>query len=129
MYGIWITFPMCKPLPQILPLSPCPSHLLPARGYFKGFPRRDRATFLPVLEKCLQPGSVVCSVVYSDDWGTYRNLERHLQHHVVQQHVAVHQDNFVDPATGVHTQEAEFTWAQLKSTIKERRGIAKEDLQ
>ena len=34
-----------------------------------------------------------------------------------------------DPATGVHTEEAESMWAQLKSPIKERRGIANEDLQ
>ena len=67
--------------------------------------------------------------MYSDDWGAYRNLERHLPHHVAQHHIVVHQDNFVDPVTGVHTQEAESAWAQLKNPIKERRRIAKEDLQ
>ena len=58
----------------------------------------------------------MCSVVYSDDWEAYRNLNRH-------------QENFVDLATGVHTEEAESVWAQLKIPINERRGLAKEDLQ
>ena len=41
----------------------------------------------------------------------------------------LHSDNFVDPATGVHTQEAESAWAVLKGPIKQRHGISKEDLQ
>ena len=34
-----------------------------------------------------------------------------------------------DPATGVHTQEAESAWATLKLPIKGRRGIERRDLQ
>ena len=41
----------------------------------------------------------------------------------------VHPDNFVDPATGVHMQEAESAWAVLKGPIKQQRGISEEDLQ
>ena len=41
----------------------------------------------------------------------------------------MHSDNFVDPGTGVHMQEAESAWAVLKGPIKQRRGISKEDLQ
>ena len=43
--------------------------------------------------------------------------------------VVVHADNFVDPATGVHTQEAESAWANLKAPIKARRGISRDDVQ
>ena len=87
--------------------------------------RRDRATLLPILEKCLQPNSVV----YTDDWGAYRNLEQHLPNHVSSHRVVVHTNNFVDPITGVHTQEAESAWAQLKGPVKKRRGISGDDLQ
>ena len=75
-------------------------------------------TLLPILERCLQPGSAV----YNDDWGAYNN---HVAHH----HIVVHRNNFVDPATGIHTQEAESAWANLKLPIKGRRGIERHDLQ
>ena len=86
---------------------------------------RDRATLLPILQKCLQPGSDV----YTDDWGAYRNLEQHLPNHVARHRVVVHADNFVDPVTGVHTQEAESAWTKLKAPLKGRRGISRDDLQ
>lgn len=86
---------------------------------------RDRATLLPILRKCLQPGSEV----YTDDWGAYRNLRRHLPNHVARHGVVVHADNFVDPVSGVHTQEAESAWANLKGPLKGRRGISRDDLQ
>jgi len=40
----------------------------------------------------------------------------------------VHQDNFVDPLTGVHTQEAESAWARLKYHIKREKGVRREDI-
>lgn len=97
----------------------------PARGYYKVVASRDRATLLPILERCLQPGSEV----YTDDWGAYRNLEQQLPNHVARHRVVVHADNFVDPVTGVHTQEAESAWANLKGPLKGRRGISRDDLQ
>ena len=48
---------------------------------------------------------------------------------VAQHHVVVHSQNFVDPTTGVHTQEAESAWNNLKGPVKERRGMPREDLQ
>ena len=78
----------------------------------------NTATLLPILERCLQPGSAV----YNDDWGVYNN-------HVVHHHIVVHCNNFVDPAPGVHPQEAESAWANLKLPIKGRRGIECPDLQ
>ena len=52
-----------------------------------------------------------------------------LPNHVARHRVIVHADNFVDPATGVHTQEAESAWANLKAPIKARRGISRDDVQ
>ena len=86
---------------------------------------RDRATLLPILQKCLRPGSEV----YTDDWGAYRNLDQHLPNQVARHRVVVHADNFVHPVTGVHTQEAESVWANLKGPLKGRRGISRDDLQ
>ena len=86
---------------------------------------QDRATLLLILRKCLQLGSEV----YTDDWGAYRNLRRHLPNHVTRHRVAVHADNFVDAVTGVHTREAESAWANLKGPLKGRCDISRDDLQ
>ena len=80
---------------------------------------------LPILERCLQPRSAV----YTNDWGAYNNLECHLPNHVAHHHTVVHRENFVDPATGVHTQEAESAWANLKLPIIGQRKIECHDLQ
>lgn len=97
----------------------------PTRGYYEVVQKRDRATLLPTLAKCLQPGSEV----HSDDWGAYDGLDQHLPNHVSRHRVVNHSENFVDPVSGVHTQEAESAWANLKGPIKHRRGICAEDLQ
>ena len=56
-------------------------------------------------------------------------MEHHLPYHVARHRVFVHADNFVDPVTGVHTQDVESAWANLKAPIKQRRGISLDDLQ
>ena len=43
--------------------------------------------------------------------------------------VVVHRHNFVDPRTGVHTQEVESAWSQLKLGQKKRKGLRREDIQ
>ena len=97
----------------------------PARGYYEVVTKRDCATLLPILTKCLLPGTEV----HTHDWAAYGNLEQHLPNLVARHRVVVHADNFVDPISGVYTQEAESAWAILKGPIKQRRGISKEDLQ
>ncbi|XP_044171487.1 uncharacterized protein LOC122955783 [Acropora millepora] len=102
-----------------------PTATRPAKGYYQVVERRDRATLLPILAKCLQPGSEV----FTDDWGAYQGLEHHLPNHVSLHRVVVHADNFVDATSGVHTQEAESAWNNLKLGIKTRRGVEAKDLQ
>ena len=43
--------------------------------------------------------------------------------------VVVHAANFVDPVTGVHTQEVESAWSRLKYKVKMSKGIRNYDLQ
>ena len=96
----------------------------PCRGYFQVVPRRDRATLVPILQRVLLPGSEV----HSDDWGAYRNLARYVPN-VTMHRTVVHKDNFVDPFSGVHTQQVESAWSQLKYHVKREKGIRRADIQ
>ena len=55
-------------------------------------------------------------------------LERYLAN-VARHRVVVHARNFVDPVTGVHTQEIESAWNRLKRRAKQIMGIRRQDLQ
>ena len=85
---------------------------------------RDRRTLLQITERCLLPGTEV----HSDDWGACRDLER-LVANVASHKVVVHAGKFVEPVTGVHTQEIESRWNELKLGIKSRKGVRRCDLQ
>ncbi|PFX23481.1 hypothetical protein AWC38_SpisGene11974 [Stylophora pistillata] len=68
----------------------------------------------------VQPGSIV----YSDQWAAYRQLQRRLG----LQHGAVnHSLHFVDPVTGVHTQNAESNWCTAKENLKKMKGNTNPD--
>ena len=43
--------------------------------------------------------------------------------------IVVPQNNFVDPSTGVHTQEAESAWACAKYHVEREKGIRQWDVQ
>lgn len=96
----------------------------PARGYFQVVERRDIATLDPIISKCIRPETEV----YTDDWASYRGME-HRINNVAAHRIVVHARHFVDPVTGVHTQEVESCWNNLKLGQKIRRGMKKEDLQ
>ena len=95
----------------------------PCRGYFQVVRRRDQGTLTQILQRVLPR-----SEVHTDGWGAYRNLHLHVPNVTVHQ-IVVHQNNFVDPLTGVHTQEAESAWARLKYHIKCEKGIRQLDVQ
>ena len=88
------------------------------RGYFQVVDRRNAATLLPIIQRCIRPGTEV----HSDDWAAYRRVAA--LPNVSSHRVVVHRHNFVDPRTGVHTQEAESAWSQ-----KRRKGLMRKDLQ
>jgi hypothetical protein len=96
----------------------------PCRGYFQVVEKRDRATLIPIIQQVLLPGSEL----HTDDWGAYINLQIHAPN-VSRHRVVTHADNFVDPITGVHTQEIEAAWNRLKIKIKNKKGVRPGDLQ
>ncbi|XP_068747407.1 uncharacterized protein [Montipora capricornis] len=101
----------------------CTDHQ-PCRGYFQVVARRDRHTLTQIIQRVLLPGSEV----HTDDWAAYRNLHHYVPNVTVHRTV-VHQNSFVDPITGVHTQEVESAWGRLKHYIKREKGIRLPDIQ
>ena len=95
----------------------------PARGYFQVVERRDAATLLPIVKRCLLPGTEV----HTDNWAAYNRLIG--LPNVRGHQLVVHAHNFVDPRTGVHTQEVESAWSKLKIGRNRRKGLRRQDLQ
>ena len=58
--------------------------------------------------------------IFTDDWASYRTLNtKGYQHATVN-----HSENFVDPATGAHTQTIEGFWGHAKLTMKLMHGTS-----
>ncbi|XP_068675925.1 uncharacterized protein [Montipora capricornis] len=92
----------------------------PARPYLQLVRRRNAATLLRIIQRKVQPGSIV----HTDQWAAYRQLQRRLG----LQHGAVnHSLHFVDPVTGVHTQNAESNWCTAKEKFKKMKGNTNPD--
>lgn len=69
---------------------------------------RSANTLLPVIAERIAPGSIIMS----DEWAAYNgieNLNRNYIHRTVN-----HSENFIDPITGAHTQQAEGMWSVAK---------------
>ena len=70
---------------------------------------RKAEVLLPLIKKYILPGSII----YSDCWKAYDQIDTKIyQHNVVN-----HSKNFVDPDTGVHTQNIERLWRDIRGTI------------
>ncbi|XP_035665415.1 uncharacterized protein LOC118408667 [Branchiostoma floridae] len=95
----------------------------PAIGYMTVVERRDQATLLPIIERCVLPGSTI----HSDQWAAYRNVH-HLPN-IVHHGTVNHSQNFVDPTTGVHTQHIEAYWSRKKAKLRRMRGCLPTDLE
>ena len=80
--------------------------------------RRDEATLLPIIEKTVKPGSVI----YSDEWKAYSNINSKLGflHKTVNHFV-----NFIDKTTGVHTQAIESYWKKTQKVYQGNEGLLK----
>ena len=76
--------------------------------------RRDEATLLPIIQRYCRPGSILIT----DGWGAYVNLNQHGYTH----HTVNHSTNFVNPLTGAHTNAIEGLWTHLKRHTGIRNG-------
>jgi len=82
--------------------------------------RRNADTLLPLIAEHILPETTIIS----DCWAAYGGIERmqkEYSHYTVN-----HSQNFVDPATGAHTNTIEGTWANFKCRHKEEHGTRRE---
>ena len=88
----------------------------PALGYMEVVDRRDAATLLPIIQAHTAPGTII----HSDEWSSYRRVASLPN---IAAHGAVnHSLHFVDPVTGVHTQNVESYCGRVKRKIKHMKG-------
>lgn len=78
--------------------------------------RRDANTLVPIIQREVQQNSVI----HSDEWPAYNRLNQLGYIH----DTVNHQENYVDPETGAHTQGIERSWLDAKIKIlKKMRGV------
>lgn len=75
---------------------------------------RSEATLLPIIKQYVAPGTTIIT----DGWKAYINLGNHGYIH----HDVKHCRNFVDPASGAHTNGCEGNWTHVKSRVLRRGG-------
>ena len=67
-------------------------------------------------------GYVVGTTIHSDEWRAYHSLTNNA-HYI---HLTVnHSISFVEPTTGVHTQNIENTWMRVKRKQKKQGGLSR----
>ena len=88
-------------------LTPCPAN------------RRNEATLLPIIQQFVLPGSTIIT----DGWKAYINLGQHGYVHMD----VNHSEDFVNPATGAHTNRIEGTWTDAKYKAFRRGGRKTEE--
>ena len=94
----------------------------PSLGYMKLVPRRDAATLLPIITAHVAPGTSV----HTDEWSAYNGISS--LPGVAGHSTVNHSIHFVDPSTGVHTQNVESYWNRIKPKLKRMRRCHKEML-
>ena len=87
----------------------------PALGYMEIVSSWNAATLLPIIQAHTAPNTTI----RSDQWATYNRISSipTITHEVVN-----HSLHFVDPTTGVHTQNIESYWSRVKTKLKRMRG-------
>ena len=83
-------------------------------------PDQTAATLLPILQRHLRSGTIV----HSDQWTAYNHVQ---QLPSVTSHSTVnHSLQFIDPGTGIHTQNVESYWNRVKGKFKRMKGVHEE---
>ena len=83
----------------------------------------SRVSLLPIIQAQTLPGTII----YSDDFSTYRNAVGQLPS-MAQHQTVNHSLNFVDLVTGVHMQHVESYWNQVKQKFKQMMGVQESQL-
>ncbi|ORD93149.1 hypothetical protein ECANGB1_978 [Enterospora canceri] len=74
------------------------------------------STLLPIIERVCLPGTII----NSDEWRAYMGISDKLG---FTYETVNHSESFVNPVTGIHTQNIESTWNTCKYNIKMHKGI------
>ena len=90
------------------------------RGFLELVPDRSAATLLPIIQRNIAPGSTIIS----DGWRAYNDIANMQVLPPYQHDVVIHEDNFVDPITGAHTNNIENYWKNCKIPFKQMAGVA-----
>jgi transposase-like protein/IS1 family transposase len=81
-------------------------------------PNRNAETLIEIIRRHIRPGSVIIS----DEWRAYFTISNY---HFI--HLTVnHQEHFVNPVTGAHTQRVENMWMRAKRRNKRECGTRTE---
>ena len=94
----------------------------PATGYMEIVQSRDRATLHSIIQRHTLPNTVV----HTDEWTAYRGMTS--LPNVTSHAVVNHSIHFVDPITGVHTNNVESYWNRVKRKLKHMKGCHKHQL-
>ena len=91
----------------------------PSVGFMEIVENPGAEILLPIIQYVVRPGSIV----HSDEWRSYRQIQGQtgLSHRTVNQSI-----KFVEPITGVHTQNIEFYW-NVKKFLIEKCKVASEN--
>ena len=87
-------------------------------GFLQFVPNRKEETLIPLINSLCLPGTTI----HTDGWSAYSNLIDHRYDH----QVVIHQNHFVKPETGVHTNNVENYWKRCKAKFKRISGTYSE---
>lgn len=86
-------------------------------GWIELVENRSAETLIPLIQSWCLPGTII----QSDGWAAYNGIEEAgFAHEIV-----VHENHFVDPITGVHTNNVEAYWQRCKRRFKRMYGTSR----
>ena len=112
-FAVWDFFRQVPDVPEAV----ANSLLLVGEGVMEIVPNRAAVTLLPILQQHLRSGTTV----HSDQWAAYNRTQQLPS--VATHNTVNHSLHFVDPATGVHTQNVESYWNRVKRKFKRMKGV------
>jgi transposase-like protein len=85
-------------------------------GWIQFVENRSSESLIPIIQSWCLPGTIIVT----DGWSAYSTIEEYgFTHEVV-----IHERYFVDPLTGVHTNNVENYWMRCKRRLKRMFGTS-----